>query len=150
MRTTTMAVACALLGLLAACATQSYEQKIIAEGGKRMTEAELRQMLSQKITLEFLSEPGASSWFHGTTVFSPNGTLVQEVRAASTEELKQYGESNINAVNTTGDWTIEGDLLCIKYQNREKSCNKRYKVSDKIYYGLSPDGRQAFKSEVKD
>jgi hypothetical protein len=100
-------------------------------GATLLSQKDLESFLSKKVTVDFTISSGT-----GTTVYNPDGSST----------VSHTGGSD------SGTYTIKNGMVCSKWKTLRagsERCYKWYKISEKEYHIVDPDGSFVAKAYLK-
>ena len=116
---------CVGLVLLPAVALgETYEEKVVAQGGKKMTNPDLTSLFSKSLVWNF--QVVQLAFWNGTVTYKPGGSAVAAWNSQDASGMPTKGED-------TGTLRIDGDRVCGKWKGiakGEERCAYWYRMSD--------------------
>ncbi len=128
--------------LLGACATMSPEAQIVANGGRKLSNADLTALVSKPLVydFQFVQAAGVS----GTVTVDPGGIVSVAYR--------NFQWDNKDVGTDSGNWRIDGETLCNKWKvtnNGREVCSYWYQTKENVYTTVRTTGQPGSYNVVK-
>jgi hypothetical protein len=136
------ALVCIGIVLLPACSQQSFEEKVVTGGGKKMTNGDLVALFAKPVVYDY----------QFVNVPAQRGTVSTEPGGSVTLKWVYFVTDNSNKGSDSGTWRIDKDSFCIKWKESNKgqeSCSTWYRTKDLGYTTVRMTGEPGAYIEFK-